>query len=757
VTGRTARHCFAIALLAALALPDATPATSACEATARGPAVRIAQEAPAAPHPTAHPPLPSRVADYWLVPAPGWPAARADAVSAARALAQAARLIDEEKYTQALSYIRPAALASTPLAGYAAYLTGLAQLELDRLETAGRIFQALRASSPAGYLAEAATLQLAEISTTGRDYATAVALYDDVLALKPATPDDVLLRLARAAASAGDRGRSHDAYQTLYFDWPTSEAAASAEDEMPLAALGPIAAGTPRFARELARAERLFAERRYAPAREAFEQLASAAAGDEAELVQLRMAESDYFLKRFSRVREDLSPFLDRAARRAEARFFYLMTTQRAGSRDQYIEQTRALVGDFPDSSWAEDALNNLASFHIVADEDDQADVVFREIISRFPSGRYTARAMWKVGWRAYRQKHYAEAAEVFERAAVIFPRTDYRPSYLYWAAKAREQAGDATGAGAGFQLVHTDYANTYYGRLAAKALASNGTAVPGPGLVSAPPAEGGSDAPTADIIRWLIFVEMYDEALDEVRYAERAHGSSAQLAATRAWLLNKTGELRPGINLMRRTYPQFLAAGGESMPPDVLSVIFPLQYWPLIGKYAAAHGLDPYLVAALIAQESTFDKDVVSSAKAIGLMQIMPATGRRWARRLGIRSFSTRRLTVAETNVRIGTAYFADLLKQFGSDHAALAAYNAGESRVVRWQRERPGIPRDEFIDDIPFPETQNYVRRILGTAEDYRRLYGGRQKPAGLPKASPSRTAQPGAAAPKPVIIKK
>jgi soluble lytic murein transglycosylase len=255
--------------------------------------------------------------------------------------------------------------------------------------------------------------------------------------------------------------------------------------------------------------------------------------------------------------------------------------------------------------------------------------------------------------------------------------------------------------------------------------------------------------APTADLIRWLIFLEMYDEALDEVRFAERAWGTSTALAATRAWLLNRAGELRPAINLMRRTYPQFLAAGGESMPPEVLSVIYPLQYWSLISTHAAAHRLDPFLVAALIAQESTFDKDIVSSAKAVGLMQIMPTTGRRWARRLGIRSFSTRRLTVADVNVRIGTAYFADLMKQFGSEHAALAAYNAGESRVVRWQRERPGIPRDEFIDDIPFPETQNYVRRILGTAEDYRRLYGAREKPAG-PPSTPARPA------PKPPVKK-
>jgi soluble lytic murein transglycosylase len=753
VTGSSAARIPALVVLAALTVLSAMPSSDAGQAPP--------QAASARPSPTEHPPLPSSVGEYWLVPQPGWTGGRADVVSAARALARAAGLIDDENYAQALTFIRPSALAATPLAGYAVYLTGLAQLELERFDDAQRSFTALRATRPAGFLAEAATLQLAEISTTQRNYAAAVAFYDEALALKPAAPDDVLLRLARAASNAGDRARALDTYQTIYFDWPMSEAAEAAEIEMPISALGPVSAGTPRFARELTRAERLFTERRYAQAREAFERLSPVAAGDDAEVVQLRMAESDYFLRRFSRVRDDLSPFLDRAARRAEARFFHLMATQRVGNRDQYIALTRALVDEFPDSSWAEDALNNLASFHVVNDEDDQADVIFREIVSRLPSGRYTARAMWKVGWRAYRQKRFAEAADVFERAAVAFPRTDYRPSYLYWAAKAREQLGDAAGIDAGFALVCADYANSYYGRLAAAALTSRGVKLsrsPAQArLASATDANAGALTPTADLIRWLIVLEMYDAALDEVRFAERAWGSSTALAATRAWLLNRTGDLRPAINLMRRTYPQFLAAGGESMPAEVLSVIFPLQYWSLISKHSAAHKLDPYLVAALIAQESTFDKDIVSSAKAVGLMQVMPTTGRRWARRLGIRSFSTRRLTVPEVNVRIGTAYFADLLRQFGSEDTALAAYNAGESRVVRWQRERPGVPRDEFIDDIPFPETQTYVRRILGTADDYRRLYGAREKPLGPPKTASPKPAPPKAGAPKPVVIGK
>ena len=99
--------------------------------------------------------------------------------------------------------------------------------------------------------------------------------------------------------------------------------------------------------------------------------------------------------------------------------------------------------------------------------------------------------------------------------------------------------------------------------------------------------------------------------------------------------------------------------------------------------------------------------------------------------------------LTNGDTNIRLGTLYFKRLIQQFGGTYYALASYNAGENRVVRWKAERPGMDEDEFIDDIPFPETQNYVKRILGTAEDYRRLYGeGEGAPAGRrrpPRRSP------------------
>ena len=88
------------------------------------------------------------------------------------------------------------------------------------------------------------------------------------------------------------------------------------------------------------------------------------------------------------------------------------------------------------------------------------------------------------------------------------------------------------------------------------------------------------------------------------------------------------------------------MAAGGESLPPDVLEVLFPVAYWSLIEKHAVPKGLDPYLIAALMAQESTFDAKIRSSANAIGLMQIVPSTGRRYARMLKIPRFSAVSIT---------------------------------------------------------------------------------------------------------------
>jgi soluble lytic murein transglycosylase len=482
-------------------------------------------------------------------------------------------------------------------------------------------------------------------------------------------------------------------------------------------------------------------------------------------VVNLRIAECDFYLKRHAAARDGVTPHLERASRRAEARFFYLSALRELGNRDDYIAQTAQLVADFPDSSWSEEALNNLGTFYILEDDDAAAAQTFKELYARFPHGLRAERAAWKYGWDAYINDNYAETIRVFESAAIGFPRSDYRPSFLYWAGRAHGKLGHSTQAESRLRLVYTDYANSYYGRLAERQLArsADGAATRQDIRFASrdqSPALDVTPIPTEPLIRLLLANGLYDDALGELRYAQRAWGSSPRIDATVAWVYHQKGELRRAISLMRRTYPQFLTAGGqEQLPAEVLQVIFPLAYWDSIKKYSAQHDLDPYVVAALVAQESTFDPEIKSVANAWGLMQIVPTTGRRLARAVGVRRFSTASLTNPELNIRLGTLYFSQLVQQFGGTYYALASYNAGESRVIRWKSERPGLDEDEFIDDIPFPETQNYVKRILGTAEDYRRLYGNGSLTTGaISKLSPAKApSKKASAAKKPTTTKK
>ena len=198
------------------------------------------------------------------------------------------------------------------------------------------------------------------------------------------------------------------------------------------------------------------------------------------------------------------------------------------------------------------------------------------------------------------------------------------------------------------------DYQNSYYGRLASKILDARDELAVADNVDRRVRHPASVQIPTAALIRQLVGLELYDAALKELQYAQRAWGNTPAIEATVAWIRHEQAQnetaperfdhLRGAITIMKRAYPQYLAAGGEELPPAVLEVIFPLDYWPLIKKYSEANELDPYLMAALIAQESTFTADVRSSANACGLMQLLPATGRRvCAAKVGLRPFSTR------------------------------------------------------------------------------------------------------------------
>jgi soluble lytic murein transglycosylase len=674
--------------------------------------------------PTDHPTLPRNESDLWLVPSVADRAARV--TPAATTLAAAVKRYQDGDYAGALSTLSRLP-PSAALDDYIDYYTGLAQLRLQKYPEAKKTFTAIAERKPQGAVSLLAALAHGEAAEAAGEYRDAVNIYQRLADTKGLVTDDVLTRLGRAALADGDRKTAAQAYVRLYYEFALTDAATAAASQLQSLQDQIVKSG---YQADLGRAVMLFGARRYAEARSAFQELQRVASGDDKELVDLRVAECDFYLRRHDAAREGTRPYLERASRKAEARFFFLSALRELGSHDEYIAQTRALVSDFPGDSWSEEALNNLGTHFIVTNQDEAAAQVFAELYEKFPTGSRAERAAWKAGWWSYRKGDYANTVRTFEAAASTFPRSDYRPSFLYWAARSHGALGQADNAAARFRIVFQDYGSSYYGRLAKKQFSRMADAEPTTGHAIAAslqePAALAARPPTADRIRLLLANRLYDDALEELRFAQRQWGTSPVIEATMAWAYHQKGELRRGITLMRRAYPQSLTSTGHLLPVAMRQVIFPLVYWDLIRIHANKHDLDPYVMAALINQESTFDPDIRSSANAWGLMQIVPPTGRRLARTLGIRRFTTAGLTNPQTNIRMGMLYFSQLVRQFGGTYYALASYNAGESRVVRWKSERPGLDEDEFIDDIPFPETQNYVKRILGTAEDYRLLYG-------------------------------
>ncbi len=197
-------------------------------------------------------------------------------------------------------------------------------------------------------------------------------------------------------------------------------------------------------------------------------------------------------------------------------------------------------------------------------------------------------------------------------------------------------------------------------------------------------------------------------------------------------------------LRYIKRYVPNYLYMPLDQAPATFWQLAFPLPYRTAIDRYSRAQSLDPYLVAALIRQESEFNVRVISYANAYGLMQVLPANGKQLARHFGVRRMSASQLLTVDRNLQLGTYYFRNLLNSFGGQtELALASYNAGPSRANLWRTWGPFREQAEFIEAVPFHQTRGYIQIVLRNADVYRHLYAGSvpDVPAYRPKPAPKK----------------
>ena len=255
------------------------------------------------------------------------------------------------------------------------------------------------------------------------------------------------MRLARAARAAGNTDRAVEAFSRVVYEFPFGDLAPIASSELKSLPIAADRAGhQPLQARARTRRTAVRRQALHAGARRV-RGAAAAAQGDDRELVQLRLAECDYFLKRPRNARDGVRPYIDKAV--APGRGALLLCGRRraiSAITTEYLRVVRRLVNEFPTQSWAEEALNNLATHYILQNDDESADETFRELYEKFPDR--PLRGARRVEDRLVRRTGTAATptpSVSFESAAAQFPRSDYRPPWLYWSAqRARSAEGPA-------------------------------------------------------------------------------------------------------------------------------------------------------------------------------------------------------------------------------------------------------------------------------------------------------------------------
>jgi soluble lytic murein transglycosylase len=548
---------------------------------------------------------------------------------------------------------------------------------------------------------------------------------------------DIELAIGKAYASLGQTPKASEALSNVYYNMPTS-----AEADPAYAELKKLSVATqPTAAQRKTRADLLMKARRYGDAADEYRELASHATPADRVTLELALADALHRSGRNREAKAEVSSLSGATPEQNAQRLYILAEVAWASDQNELFYQTvDQLRQTAPTSSWLESALLSVANLHLVHHEYEQALDAFRELQERFPKGTKASYAHWKAAWLTLRMGRNDEAKKLFEEQIAAYPGGNEANAALYWRARLAEEDNDAAMARAFYQKLSDRYRNYYYAELARARMKKlpAGSDPPGqyPLLDHIPPLEHGdkitlAETPADDLhyqkAKLLGNGGLIDLAVRELDKAASDDQDRSWCPAETAQLYIDTGHYDRAIEVMKRSVPSYFAVDIPTLPREYWEALFPRPYWSDLKKFSVANGLDPYLVASLIRQESEFNPIAVSRANAVGLMQLLPRTGKLVAHQASMKRYNPSQLYTPTVNLELGTRYFRGMVDQFGgSFEQALAAYNAGSDRVVEWMGQGKYRDSAEFVESIPFTETREYVQAILRNTSVYRQLYG-------------------------------
>jgi len=626
------------------------------------------------------------------------------------------------------------------LGDYVLFYLGMCRNRLGEYAAAKEIWQQLLEEYPESRWAGEARRGLAEAAYALGEYYQASRLFRELVdeCGDSAEAAELWFKLGRCLEKLGQKKAAARIFRRIFRDYPAEEYALEAQERLRQLRrrLGKEWEGFSLEDRWL-RIGRLVQAGRYKTALEELEKYAAGFEKRYGPRVLLLRARCYLGLrKRYLGIR-----CLERLVRKypghtlaASARYRLGRLYWNCGQDGKAVERLLEVVRKHGRSSLVDDAYYILGRIYEENGEYAAARRYYLRLVGLKRASSWRDFSLWRLGWLSFRLGEYAEAGRYFEQVA---ERGGGRlsASAKYWEGRAKEKEA-ALEARKAYMEVLRRHPWGYYAWAAEMRMQGEVFPRVWSGQVDLPPAEVVSFAGLPheavfhlERVQELAALFLYSLALAELDLVAEALPNTPRYWLWLSRVYRALGGYYQSVKLALRLVSHY-APQQMALPWEVLKLAYPLNYWGYVREAAERYGLDPYLVLAVIHRESLFDRLSRSPAGALGLMQLLPSTGRLMAKKLGWRDFSGRDLFEPQVNIDLGCRYLAELLRRFrGNLVLALAAYNAGEQAVRSWLKRKDSRDIFQFVEDIPYPETREYIKWVLSNYDNYLRIYTGRR----------------------------
>jgi peptidoglycan lytic transglycosylase len=404
----------------------------------------------------------------------------------------------------------------------------------------------------------------------------------------------------------------------------------------------------------------------------------------------------------------------------------------RLGKADEFLAGLNAVEKQWPSSPQAIETKILHAKYY--STDEVKYDVAIENLKAVVDAGAIgnEGENLWALAFTYILAKRDDDALRTLGDYLRQFADADYTSNALFWSGKLLDKAGRKDERDSQWAQLIAKYPYGYFSYRARELSGAPATSPVHAGEGAGAPQKQvfpdlSVNEPGIDAVRELAAVGLMRDASREMKRIAAAHPDNLGIQFMLADIYVQGGEPFKANGILQRRFREFVRHGGANIPQRFWQILFPLNYWPAIQREAARRGIDPYLVASIIRQETGFEPTTVSNAGAIGLMQIMPAEGQAIATRGGIGEPVTREtLFDPDVNIAVGAAELSQKLQDLhGEPILAIAAYNAGTDAVGRWLAQTPVDDVDLFVEAIPYAETRLYVKTVTRNRFEYRRIY--------------------------------